>query len=96
MTSLKELIVTRTAVTAAGVAELQKKLPDTEIQLQSVPASRSRPAASALPTSARHMLLRSCSSSCSSRLVLVTRTRHSWLENLHHAASCPTLGETGG
>jgi len=30
----KDLKVTRTAVTAAGVEKLKEKLPDTEIQLQ--------------------------------------------------------------
>jgi len=34
LTSLKDLKVTRTAVTAEGVEALNKKLPDTEIQLQ--------------------------------------------------------------
>jgi hypothetical protein len=34
MTSLKDLKVTRTAVTEDGVAELKKSLPDTEIQLR--------------------------------------------------------------
>ena len=34
LTSLKDLKVTRTAVTEKGVAELKKKLPNTEIQLK--------------------------------------------------------------
>jgi hypothetical protein len=37
LTSLKDLKVTRTAVTPAGVAELQEKLPNTAIQLEYVP-----------------------------------------------------------
>ncbi|MBI2477943.1 MAG: hypothetical protein HYV60_04650, partial [Planctomycetia bacterium] len=34
LTSLKDLKVTRTAVTEAGVAKLREKLPNTEIQLK--------------------------------------------------------------
>jgi hypothetical protein len=34
LTSLKDLKVTRTAVTPDGVAQLKKKLPDTEVQLK--------------------------------------------------------------
>jgi 3-deoxy-D-manno-octulosonic-acid transferase len=37
LTALKDLKVTRTAVTAAGVEQLKKKLPNTEIQLQYIP-----------------------------------------------------------
>ena len=34
LTTLKDLKVTRTAVTAAGIEQLKKSLPDTEIQLK--------------------------------------------------------------
>jgi hypothetical protein len=37
LTKLQKLIVTRTQVTAEGVAALQGKLPETEIQLEYVP-----------------------------------------------------------
>lgn len=37
LTSLKELTITRTAVSAEGVKELQKKLPNTKIQLKYIP-----------------------------------------------------------
>jgi hypothetical protein len=34
LTALKDLIVTRTAVTQAGVDKLKEKLPETKVQLQ--------------------------------------------------------------